>query len=352
MKKILVLLFLINSIFCLDCVFNHSPLLFDLRIINSDDWKIRTHGLNTCGELELDILLMYKTLFPNRYNNFDYNPRIEPLKKLFLLMTFAGLKINGKMGEEWPLPLASSLCHGGRILIELRDVQAYQEIEDGRRGKLFKFIFGELDFEIEKRSAASHDLTYNQKLGNFEESRLKLNVVKNLWIGYSGGHLGLNIPFGGTGNRGMNDLIITEDGRRIGIPNPHINVRVNEIQHGHMYIQPNIFPEKRKRDNGQIYNGKVEAILVGIEGTEPDSYDQYLHKHDFLSPFYKQEISITGGPKMSDLLRRFRLSINQNGGLVSYLDDIGLSELEVYWKQINLMSIQNQKQFFFYLLSL
>ena len=340
------MLFIHSIVFA--CTIPTQPQMSNYEI-TPEDWIKRELPIDLCNEFQKDILFMYKTMFPNRlaFNN----PRVEVLKKLFLMMAHVGLQTTDEKGftEEWKNPLATSLSHGGRIIFENIRKEEFLPKEDQRMGPLFSFIFNGVFDKIDTRRAASHSIDYDEVKQEWKEFKLGFfDTLENLGIGEKGGHLGLNIPYGGQGNFGMDNLRITEDGRRLftGRPTRLDKRSIKKIQHGHMYIQPNL----------QIYHKEQkvvwEAILIGIEGTEPSFMDQYLNVHNILSAFTNQGIAITGGPKMRGLLQNQMNSIipASNGGLRVSLKGKDLEDIRMIYEIIRQKDARTQKNIYYNIL--
>merc|ERR1740121_2737753 len=91
-------------------------------------------------EMKYDAVLMYQTLFAQNHTRDTpsfpwegcggreeeqlHDMRVLFLKRLFITYAVCSVMFssepNGTLHQVWPYPLASVMCHGGRVLLELR----------------------------------------------------------------------------------------------------------------------------------------------------------------------------------------------------------------------------------------
>eukprot|EP00397_Hematodinium_sp_SG-2012_P001895 GEMP01001900.1.p1 GENE.GEMP01001900.1~~GEMP01001900.1.p1 ORF type:complete len:1255 (+),score=236.17 GEMP01001900.1:458-4222(+) len=206
--------------------------------------------------------------------------RIQFLKRLFLLVGFAGVTLHryeDDPGILWPYPIASVFGHGGRLLVRLEDVHPAQFLHFLITGTLTtagcsssSACYSLAPFK--RRIAATHQVELDSKTGNLTERKLSVTnlqeVVTNVSDGIQGRHLGLDIPLGGTGNTAavpggkhyvglMGEPI--QDSRASGG-----SFEVSQsMQLGHVYVRIDDFGEiaqavSPKRHNSSSSVGKTE----------------------------------------------------------------------------------------------
>mmetsp|Transcript_1859 Transcript_1859/g.4707 ORF Transcript_1859/g.4707 Transcript_1859/m.4707 type:complete len:1484 (-) Transcript_1859:117-4568(-) len=222
----------------------------------------RASLLNTMTtEMKNDCVLMYQTLFavhsPEGQKAMDWlklskedvelhDLRVLFLKRLILCLVICGLKFttenNGRRHQHWHYPMASALCHGSRILVQLHNVP-------WRDFVAFLFFGGRHKTDTEEkwnwthgappplysRRAATHCVRLDQD-GYVTESRARnFGALHNH-------HYGLDLPIGGLGNPGpkclkaRNQLFIGP----AGVPYYKMPLKrhyFNAIQHGHLYMR-------------------------------------------------------------------------------------------------------------------
>lgn len=281
-----------------------------------------------------DVAIMRTTLLDDRYQNEDNNLTRLLLKKIYYLIHRAGLYVRGnKKGEWYPwkkcgLPLATVLCRGSKILIQLP--------KNCDRNLRIQFEEWLSLFQRYKRIAASHDI---EELKSEETERVCYQppIKKLKWLrenkivsisgdGFKHGtksaagytldaakqgtaylmkgasylmgslglgkpvtgkeaenvrapntcHFGFDLPLGGFGNR--NPLNYDQD---------H-NLVMNNGSHGHLYI---CRPTNIKENS--------PGILITIEPSAPGFTGQNGHTHDLSAQSSHQ--GVNGGCLFGDV---------------------------------------------------
>jgi hypothetical protein len=253
-----------------------------------------------------DAIIIYHTLFNDEKNikewekymkidRDDLKSRQDFLKRLIILISTQGLKItptpNGiKDLSPWPYNVASSICHGQRILLQVKGLDdSYDLYNLLLTGDMKKTSTIDI-----KRSKASHGLKFKEQTGMYEELKLS-NVVEtaqNIVFGLKGKHRGINISLGGIGNAGYSGDIIGPKGANY---DPKTKKLLKDKQHGHVYIF---------KDSVKVKTGNFAALLIGIEGSEPGKTnsmgDTHTNKSAFIDP--ATLTSITGGDKWKNMV--------------------------------------------------
>mmetsp|Transcript_55836 Transcript_55836/g.120716 ORF Transcript_55836/g.120716 Transcript_55836/m.120716 type:complete len:1072 (+) Transcript_55836:118-3333(+) len=292
-------------------IVNCRPRIF--RAIGYDEWRPSTlNGLKDLwdctthqdmiprreilrtmtAEMKKDVILMYQTLFAQSVQNRPQHPpmtsadyewhdmRVLFLKRLFLAIAVCRLMYcideNSRNTRPWPFPIASSLCHGSRILFRLDGVR-WQDF-------LNLLLFGSADapegvawseskvpMPFRSRWAASHAVCLQPASSQLCEVKLtKRHSRRNITDGLMSHHLGMDLPVGGLGNpapeNDLGELFVGPAGRPflkadasgkvMGTAIPQDKVYVRHIQNGHLYLRwddfgvkdvPVLMPESSNR---------------------------------------------------------------------------------------------------------
>mmetsp|Transcript_54201 Transcript_54201/g.129125 ORF Transcript_54201/g.129125 Transcript_54201/m.129125 type:complete len:1614 (-) Transcript_54201:355-5196(-) len=145
----------------------------------------------------------------NQLKESTYSPRIMFLKRLFLCFAFCGVYCSevgneAHLGDLWAYPLASILGHGGRVLVCLEDVDGHDFVHFLLFGRRPSPQASGPPAPLMKRAAATHSVALDENARMLKEHRLKVtntaHALQNIADGFSGKHLGLNLPIGGVGN--------------------------------------------------------------------------------------------------------------------------------------------------------
>jgi len=246
-------------------------------------------------DLKRDVILFYQTLFSNniprirgRTTDLAISPedlqlmdqKVVFLKRLVLCLAWCGLysccEDNGDDLRFWTFPLASALCHGGRILICLEGVSCQQLMN-----ALILGVDADWSWEekgppqcIYVRRTATHALRIGRKMEVHERRGKMLASV-------FGNHLGMDIPVGGFGNSapciGEEKLFIGPAGvpYRIEKDNRYSPVFLNQAQHGHLYMFWEDFSRKvnsnsAEEDENSSVAGE-EPMEAGVERSSTSS---------------------------------------------------------------------------------
>jgi len=203
------------------------------------------------ADMKHDAILMFQTLFAQSLRQqkfqwssneeiYDFDQKVLFLKRLVLCIAVCRLSFtdenNGTALRPWPFPLASSLCHGCRVLFHLSDV-SYQELLNlllSGDGPSVSWDGQGVPTPFYARKAASHRVV-------MKRSTLQLREVKVEGISALGrGHLGMDIPVGGLGNP---TPLLQEEGLYVGpagVPyraDAHGPVYNTQHQNGHLYVR-------------------------------------------------------------------------------------------------------------------
>ncbi|HVY53504.1 MAG TPA: hypothetical protein VHA13_03195 [Gammaproteobacteria bacterium] len=214
------------------------------------------------------------------------------LKKIYTLLLMGLKKINQSGQEEdWNSPIASAICHGARVLI-----QVPAEID-----LLLKaWLFEDESSEQYARSAATHGIGFD--ISNEEAIQIIEQKVAVHWaalhaarmytawatamlpyvgeslanmVNPAGCHFGINLALGGSGNTHHYSNNMIE----------------NNGEHGHLYLFH--MPSSENKPGGW---------LVGIEQSAPARSDQYGGSHSMMAAHHS--LTATGG---TDFARSFHL---------------------------------------------
>lgn len=266
-----------------------------LAFFNSLSAQIKwvpTNDFPAPKQFEKDREIILNTLFASNPNFEKIKSKMPPqdwalveekrrfFKKLFLLISLGDLAYSSndndyKNLKPWPFPMASSLCHGQRILLQ------YQ----GNSKEPLEYLGGGKELPVFKeRMAASHDVDLNQE-GQPVEVKLKglIGGAKNIAAGLAGNHLGCSIPLGGIGNLNYQNQLIGPNGHSL---DNNLNLIPN-TQHGHIYMRADQF----KPDLG--------TLLFGMENSSAGKSNMWGGKHTAASASADQtkEIAPCGGDK-------------------------------------------------------
>lgn len=225
-----------------------------------DDHQLNRSALlaTMTTDMKNDIIMVYNTLFSSQHyeilahqiwmaeeEKHMHNVRIQCLKRLFLCFATCRLywasENNGSRTQPWPYPLASSLCHGSRVLLRITGVPWRDFLNFLLFGDEHKWDWEEsgVPAPLYVRRAASHGVRMNPQTAELQESKLK-----NLQA-FGNNHLGMDIPVGGLGNPAPNGQLFVGPGgvpyRKTKKSEPDI---IKEIQHGHLYIRWDDFGSK------------------------------------------------------------------------------------------------------------
>jgi len=221
------------------------------------DLERREQVLETMAdEMKRDVQLVWQTLFPQRpLNSLPpppmstedralLNSRVNFLKRLLFCLAICRLNFcteqNSATFRPWPYPLASAICHGGRILIRLDGVKW--------RDFINLLLFGDPgwhDWEVDgvplpfvPRWAASHAVRLKGNTSQpYEVKMTKRHTRRNIADGLLSHHLGMPLPLGGLGNpcpevANQGELFVGPAGTPYSATG-----YVKDIQNGHLYLR-------------------------------------------------------------------------------------------------------------------
>ncbi|MDP2193852.1 MAG: hypothetical protein Q8K36_04950, partial [Alphaproteobacteria bacterium] len=307
-------------------------------------------------QFKTDVILWWHTMFAKphwngkdfviggkklvRKHTQDLKARRNFIKRVYLMLAHMPLlcdynnnaSVLDKANElyqdpmPFPYPLASALSHGGRILIVLEgmsDREFFNVLLSGKE---------DTQCIAEKRRFASHAV--EQCNGKIYETKVLMGLVDAI----SGDQYGVNIPFGGVGNK--NEL-----GYEIGITGHSYNEtdakHVKNYQLGHVFILRDRFKEK-------------SVLLMGVESTEPGGKSPFLtggKTHDITSGIKDQTLnrSVTGGQKWLPLMGD--LAPGNYGGLIVTITPEIFAQLKVIWDHFLAIPDDELENFFLELLS-
>ncbi len=224
----------------------------------------------------------------------------------------------------WDLPLACVLCHGGRVLIEVKGGDARQLLSVLFNGELAK----SLNFLTNRRS--SHDL------------KLIDDVFHEVRACYVPCH-GFNLSFGGLGNPyDYQGGIIGPGG--IGLPRNSFRKALDYFsgrqQQGHVLVS-------WKNDTMTVDEQHVPigAILVGVETVD------YRYKSGFFGQGHSciglsNERSVSNGKKMAKFfVHRNKARPSELGGIRSFYHVSNISPFQEYCQRFFKLNLDQQKVF-------
>lgn len=263
------------------------------------------------------------------------------VKRLFLILADAPLQFTETANnipslKTWPYPLAVALSHGQRILFDM-------EIGDGNTlyNLLLTGDFSKIPQIDMTRLGASHGFNAEELNGKLEIKEKKLgglkNLPKNMLLGITGKHRGVNIAIGGVGNPDKFNQEIAPEGFRYDNSTKTVSPK---IQHGHAYLQVSNFSKNRS------------ALMVGIEGSMPCTTcsNMYGNKHTAKSGFVSSENlpSIMGGQKMLPLLKERQCAFPAPiGGMwIKGIDKEYLDHINKLFQTVLQMPIEDQEKLF------
>lgn len=197
-------------------------------------------------DMKNDVILMQQTLFSSSVQNFVWHSdadrlahygRVNFLKRLILCAAVCGIGYtnadNNPCRRTWQYPLASVLCHGGRILFKLNSVDW--------REALNLILFGDsngwnweedgLPEPLYHRRAATHSVRL--KRAELHECKVKGSAA------FSRNHFGMDVPIGGLGNPAPAHRYGNLHIGPAGVPYKKSRATAtlkNNMQHGHVYI--------------------------------------------------------------------------------------------------------------------
>lgn len=235
-------------------------------------------------EMKRDIIMVFQTLFsqnmsektlfswPNDQEKDQYEKRVLFLKRLIVMLGMCKVSCtdedNSTELQQWPYPLASTICHGGRSMMKLVDVSPREVINF--------LVLGDKDGNNWERNgppgpmylrlAASHSVK-TDATGCIQELKLK-GVAGATGRGHN---LGLDIPLGGIGNptpkHPSGHMFVGPAGvpyRTLGSSNT-----VKDFQHGHLYVRWDEFGQKATK---QLV---LEKLPESTEEERPNSKDSH-----------------------------------------------------------------------------
>lgn len=318
----------------------------------------KTKDLPIDLQFQNDIVMMYKTLFPETidsdtfYKNENNNTLallnlaiVQSLKRILFTMTDLGLHfsyeenliLNIKTGRErflWPFPLATSLCHGSRTIFIIDKSKL--------NGRSVMEYFFEKDYSLlYKRPTASHKVEATKSY-LFEKKivfEAAMDWFKNLFDVESSPHYGMNIPLGGIGNYWPNKIFKIHD-RGHADKGKNNNLDLDPLQHGHLYVRYD-----------ELENFQFGSILLGIEEDAPNYKGMFSKKvHNFLNALEAPTTSVCGGAKWKSMESVLRSRIPHNyGGKAVYLNKFPDEQL---FNKIEKMEENLKKKIWWIMLSL
>lgn len=335
----------------------------EYRIGSSGDGIVfkKTDDLNVDEQFQNDIVMIYKTLYPetNQCKNFFSDKEdfffklfarrnkdvIFSIKKLLFALADLGLFYGNKENEilnvqnpknesMWPYPLASSLCHGGRTIFLIEKNNNGSEVIEYFFKKNYELLYN--------REAASHKVESNSS-GFISEKKILVEAAFD-WlfsqfnVKYSP-HFGMNIPLGGIGNYWSNGEVRVGSqgyGEKGSLGN---KVDKDPLQHGHLYVRYD-----------QL-DGNYSSMLIGLEEEAPNYKGMFANKvHNFLNALETPSISVCGGAKWSKLESQLGDQIPNNyGGKAVFFDKY--PDLKLFEK-IGKFNLNLQKKVWWIILSL
>ena len=161
--------------------------------------------LTMTTEMKRDAILLYQTMFSQNLQDqpFDwtsgteqclFNNRVLFLKRLTIFLAMGKVLFTDKDNSsdflDWPYPLASLLCHGGRLLLRLHDIQPREFINFLLLGDAHAWNWGQgAPTPIYTRIASTHSVKVDATV-QLAETRLRGASALSL----SGRHLGMDLP--------------------------------------------------------------------------------------------------------------------------------------------------------------
>ncbi|MBM3632726.1 MAG: hypothetical protein FJX03_03335 [Alphaproteobacteria bacterium] len=382
MKRNLLIIFFTSLISTGSAKINDQSIMTSQPVctpkITIQDWKIapgtwgtgkpemeKKDSLSLTKQFTADIVVFFNTMFPSNEREksihtckraipaqqksqacLDKKLMIEDerqnfVKRLFLILADAPLQFTEQANnipslKTWPYPLAVALSHGQRILFDM-------EIGDGNTlyNLLLTGDFSKIPQIDMTRLGASHGFSAEMLNGKLEIKEKKLgglkNLPKNMMLGITGKHRGVNIAIGGVGNPDKFNQEIAPEGFRYDNSTKTVSPKV---QHGHAYLQVSNFNKNRS------------ALMVGIEGSMPCTTcsNMYGNKHTAKSGFVSSENlpSLMGGQKMLPLLKERQCAFPAPiGGMwVKGIDKEYLDHLNKLFQTVLQMPIGDQEKLF------
>jgi len=248
-----------------------SPEYYFRRLVRDNSWvdfnqplRERLFSINrTDKTYELDVAMWYGTLLTAKGNLKKF------LIRMFSVIYYGGLMFRSKDGT-WKLwletgtPLASTLSHGGRILIQLptAKVKGASKFWDWMLSGARVDSGGIATHGVAKESKP-YEYIYGDRFKYLKETHGKKTAVKHI-----GHHKRLNIALGGTGHI-----------------NPWTRNRIADNgEHGHLYMY---YRKPTSTTCG--------AIMLSLESEAYGKTGQTGHKHSMSAS--SEEFTATGGAK-------------------------------------------------------
>jgi len=244
--------------------------------------------LSMTTEMKRDAILLYQTMFAQNIHDkplLEWSSGIEQrlfdnrlffLKRLMICLAMCQVcftdKENSSELEVWPYPLASLLCHGGRLLVRLHGVQPHEFVNFLLLGDAdcWNWERQGIPSPLYSRIAGSHGVKLDQ-FSQLVETKLKGTNALSL----SGHHVGMDLPVGGLGNPTPKPEAVgglgnpspksEADNMKVGpagVPFKRDGkkcIPVGAIQHGHLYVRLDDFgsrPLRRLSLNNTRYHDK------------------------------------------------------------------------------------------------
>lgn len=141
----------------------------------------------------------------------EFTKSILFMKRLLVLFSYVGIESFDAQGRSrsWQFPLASTLCHGNRVLVKLENVFAPQlmyflltgeQLPPDRTADLQEIAKNTI---LQQRLAATHGVELSSRKRDLTELRLRAtnlaSSAQNIADGLTGHHYGLDIPWCGAG---------------------------------------------------------------------------------------------------------------------------------------------------------
>lgn len=162
------------------------------------------------SEMKSDSILVFQTLFaqnlarePFAFSSSEekdaFDTRVMFLKRYLMLLAICKVNFsesdNGTALKPWPFPLSSAISHGGRILLELKDVGWKELLNFLLWGvKATSQEFAQSPSPFNARMAATHGVVMDKDTMQLRE--VKLSGTATL----TSNHYGMDMPVGGLGN--------------------------------------------------------------------------------------------------------------------------------------------------------
>lgn len=328
----------------------NAKLSFQSRPVGQIKWEaLEKKDLKT--QSERDILMMYKTLFPENMffegtsknieekiskQELDSNKtRIDGLKRILLLIAMNNFQYStvenealgnicdstkSKLIKKWPYSLATYISHGGRLSL-LSDSKI---IFTNSESPILNFLIP----AMYKSRFSSHGI----KLGSDDKPFEDKLLVGALF----GSHLGFNIPYGGIGNLWPSGRCIRDQGFSSDICNIK-SVIDEESQAGHFFIRPQKIAKSISTTGEKKSLG---TLMLGLESEQPLTKGMFsIMAHGIRSSVGdpSDRPGVQGGTKfekISDLTEK----PNQYGGRCLYFEKNSMNKIA------DIMDLLNKKK--------